>query len=238
MDVFVRLTRGTRVMRFRLEPAALAFCALATIGSAAAASSVYGTAYVGLRGSYMMTDDASTTGSSGFSYTQSYADGYAVAAYLGWTLTEGIRFEVEGGFRSADIESVTVITGDGIIYLGGETVAVGSDVQAATVMGNFYYDADIFEGAFVPWVGVGAGAAHIEYNITDPLAYFDGNDETWIFAWQLMAGVTFPISDGVSMTASYHYFQTEDFDRAGNTGELFKTDLTQQTIDLGVQFHL
>lgn len=33
-------------------------------------------------------------------------------------------------------------------------------------------------------------------------------------------------------------FQTETLDRVGATGELFKTDLTQQTIDLGVQFRL
>ncbi len=238
MDVVVRLTRGFRVMRFTLATAALALCGLASIETATAAGSTYGTAYVGLRGSYMMTDDGSTSGNTGFTYTQSYDDGYAAAIYMGWTLVHGLRFEAEGGFRSADIENVNVVTGDGIIYLGGETVDVGADVQAATVMGNFYYDADIFDGAFVPWVGAGAGAAHIEYNITDPLAYFDGNDETWIFAWQLMAGVTIPVSDGVSITASYHYFQTEDFDRVGNTGELFKTDLTQQTIDLGVQFHL
>jgi|CXWL01.1.fsa_nt_gi opacity protein-like surface antigen len=225
-------------MRFALAPAALALGSIAVIGTAAAAS-VYGTAYIGLRGSYVITDDGSTTGTSGFSYTQSYDSGYATAAYLGWTLTDGIRFEAEGGFRSADIDKVRVVTGDALlVYLPGDTVDVGADVQAATVMGNFYYDADIFDGAFVPWVGAGAGAAHVEYEVTDPLGVFDGNDDAWIFAWQLMAGITVPVSDGVSVTASYHYFQTEDFDRTGNTGEVFKTDLTQQSIDLGVQFHL
>jgi OmpA-OmpF porin, OOP family len=224
-------------MRFALAPAALALGSMAVIGTAAAAS-IYGTAYIGLRGSYVLTDDGSTTGTSGFSYTQSYDSGYATAAYLGWVLTDGIRFEAEGGFRSADIDQVHVITGDGVQYLGGETVDVGADVQAATVMGNFYYDADIFDGAFVPWIGAGAGAAHVEYEVSDPLGIFDGNDDSWIFAWQLMAGVTIPVGDGMSVTASYHYFQTEDFDRTGNTGEVFKTDLTQQTIDLGVQFHL
>ena len=224
-------------MRFTLAPAALALCSVAAIGTATAAS-IYGTAYIGLRGSYVFTDDGSTSGTSGFNYTQSYDDGYAAAAYLGWVLTDGIRFELEGGFRSADIDKVHVVTGDGFSYFGGEIVDVGADVQAATVMGNFYYDLDIFDGVAVPWIGAGGGAAHIESNIDDPFGVFDGNDETWIFAWQLMAGVTVPISEGVSVTASYHYFSTEDFDRVGNTGELFKTDLTQQTIDLGIQFHL
>jgi hypothetical protein len=174
-------------MRFALAPAALALGGMAVIGTAAAAS-VYGTAYIGLRGSYVMTDDGSTTGTSGFSYTQSYDSGYATAAYLGWTLTDGIRFEAEGGFRSADIDKVRVVTGDALlVYLPGDTVDVGADVQAATVMGNFYYDADIFDGAFVLGRAGAGGAYRIQHHRS---LVFDGNDETWIFAWQLMAGVT------------------------------------------------
>jgi OmpA-OmpF porin, OOP family len=226
-------------MRFTLATAALALSGLASAGIAAAApKGPYGVAYVGLRGSYVITDDGSTTGNAGFNYLQSYDDGYASAAYIGWTVTEGIRLEFEGGFRSADIETVTVLAGDGIFYFGGEVVDVGADVQAATAMANFYYDMDIFGGDVVPWIGAGLGAAHVEYNVTDPLGVFSGNDKAWIFAYQLMAGLTFPISEGLSVTASYHYFTTEDFDRTGSTLEVFKTDLTQHSIDLGIQWHL
>ena len=228
-------------MRFTLATAALALCGLASAGTATAApNGPYGVAYIGLRGSYVITDDGSTLGNglAGFNYTQSYDGGYATAAYIGWTVTEGIRLEFEGGFRSADIDTVTVVTGDGITYFGGEVVDVGADVQAGTAMANLYYDMDIFGGDVVPWIGAGLGGAHVEYNVTDPLGVFSGNDKAWIFAYQLMAGLTFPISDGLSLTASYHYFTTEHFDRTGTTGEVFKTDLTQHSVDLGIQWHL
>jgi OOP family OmpA-OmpF porin len=226
-------------MRFALLPAALAFCSAAVTGTAMAGNP-HGVAYIGLRGSYVVTDDGSTIGTAGFAYNQSYDHGYASAAYIGWSLHDAIRLELEGGFRSADIDIVSVITGDAPVfnYIGGETVDVGADVQAATAMANFYYDMDVFGGDVVPWIGAGAGAAHIEYNVTDPLGVFSGNDKAWIFAYQLMAGLTFPIGDGWSVTASYHYFTTEDFDRTGITGEVFKTDLTQHSVDLGIQWHL
>jgi opacity protein-like surface antigen len=226
-------------MRFTLATAALALSGLASAGIAAAApTSPYGVAYIGLRGSYVISDDGSTTGNAGFNYLQSYDDGYASAAYIGWTVTEGIRLEFEGGFRSADIKNVTIVSDPTLTYLPGAVVDVGADAQAATAMANFYYDMDIFGGDVVPWIGAGLGAAHVEYNVTDPLSVFSGNDKAWIFAYQLMAGLTFPIGDGLSVTASYHYFTTEDFDRTGTTSEVFKTDLTQHSIDLGIQWHL
>jgi opacity protein-like surface antigen len=225
-------------MRFTLLPAALAVCG-AAITQTATAGNAHGVAYIGLRGSYVVTDDGSTTGTALFSYNQSYDGGYATAAYIGWALHDALRLELEGGFRSADIDTVTIVTGDPLlVYLPGDTVDVGADAQAGTVMANFYYDMDVFGGDVVPWIGAGAGGAHVEYNVADPLGVFDGNDKAWIFAYQLMAGLTFPIGDGWSVTASYHYFTTEEFDRTGTTGEVFKTDLTQHSVDLGIQWHL
>jgi opacity protein-like surface antigen len=107
----------------------------------------------------------------------------------------------------------------------------------ATAMVNFYYDLDL-DAWLVPYIGAGAGAAHVEYNVTEPGAIFSGNDKAWIFAYQLMAGVSFPIADGFSMSLGYRYFKTEDFDRTGTTGQVFKTDVTQHSVDVGMQFSL
>lgn len=226
-------------MRFTLLPAALAVCG-AAITQTATAGNAHGVAYIGLRGSYVVTDDGSTTGNALSSYDQTYDDGYAGAVYIGWALHDALRLELEGGFRSADINTLTVVTDPSVVYLPGDTVDVGADAQAGTAMLNFYYDMDVFGGDVVPWVGAGLGGAHVEYNVTDPLGVFSGNDKAWIFAYQLMAGLTFPIGEGWSLTASYHYFTTEEFDRAGTNiaSEVFKTDLTQHSIDLGIQWHL
>jgi opacity protein-like surface antigen len=221
-------------MRLRFAPAALAVCGVLAIGSAAASSN-FGSAYLGLRGSYVFTDDGSTLGNAGADYDEAYEGGYATAVYLGWTVSENIRFEVEGGYSSADIDSITVVNNT-LNYLAGDVVDVGSDVQVATAMGNFFYDFDL--DGLRPYIGAGLGGARVEYNLTEPFGDFAGNDETWVFAYQLMAGLSFPLSDGLSMSVGYRYFKTEDFDRKGDSGELFKTDLTQHSVDVGVQFHL
>jgi OmpA-OmpF porin, OOP family len=228
-------------MRLTLTSAAVALGALAATTVPASAGN-YGVAYFGLRGSYVVTDDGSTSGAPGvvlynFDYDETYETGYATSAFLGWTIGDSLRLEVEGGFRSADLDSATVVVGDGVTYVGGEVVDIGSDVQMATAMINFYYDLDL-DAWLVPYFGAGAGAAQVEYNVTEPGLIFSGNDEAWIFAYQLMAGVTFPISEGFSMSVGYRYFMTEDFDRTGTTGQVFKTDITQHSVDVGVQFAL
>lgn len=223
-------------MRLGVVCAAVVAGSLVSIGSAAAERN-YGTAYLGLRGSYVFTDGGSTTATNLFDYTQSYEDGYATSAYIAWALGGNFRMELEGGFRSADLDSVT-ITNATTNYLAGDVVNVGSDVQAATVMGNFYYDFDIDAG-FTPWVGAGLGGVSIEYNVTEPFGDISGNDKTWVFGYQFMAGVTIPISDGLAATVGYRYFTTEEFDRVGTAGTaLFKTDLTQHSVDVGLQFQL
>lgn len=228
-------------MRLSLTSAAVALGALAATTVPASAGN-YGVAYFGLRGSYVVTDDGSTVGAPNiispyFEYDQNYETGYGTSAFLGWTIHDGLRLEIEGGFRSADLDTATVVVGDGVTYFGGEVVDIGSDVQMATAMVNFYYDLDFGEW-LVPYIGAGAGAAQVEYDVSEPGLIFSGNDKAWIFAYQLMAGVTFPISEGFSMSLGYRYFMTEDFDRTGTTGQVFKTDVTQHSVDVGVQFAL
>lgn len=228
-------------MRLSLTSAAVALSALAA-SSVPASAGNYGVAYLGMRGSYILTDDGSTIGGPGavlytFNYDQTYENGYGTSAFLGWTITDGLRLELEGGFRSADLDTATVVAGDGVTYFGGEVVDIGSDVQMATAMVNFYYDLDFGEW-LVPYIGAGAGAAQVEYDVSEPGLIFSGNDKAWIFAYQLMAGVSFPIAQGFSMSVGYRYFTTEDFDRTGTTGQVFKTDVTQHSVDVGMQFSL
>lgn len=228
-------------MRFALTPA------LAVIGAvafAAPAAAEYDIAYLGLRGSYVVTDAASTQGSINFDYNEEYADGFAVGVFMGWVVDENFRLEIEGTYRSADLEEVTMLRDDLLAIPPGTVVDVGGDAQAGAAMANLYYDLHFFDGAILPWIGAGVGGVFVDYQIdardpSDPLVVlFDAKDDTWVFGYQFMAGVTFPISEGVSMSASYRFFQTQDFVYVDAFGEEFKTDLTQHSVDLALQFHL
>ena len=69
----------------------------------------------------------------------------------------------------------------------------------------------------------------------------DAHDVTWTFAYQVMAGITVPLADGISGSIGYRFFQTADFNYVDDFGPLsldYKTKLTQQSLDVGLQFHI
>ena len=222
-------------MRIRTLLSALAPLALA---SGAVAGEGW---YFGLEGGNNWIDDTSVVrvinAGPPFATEFGFDSGWAAFLTIGHKFSSRWRLELEGGFRSADLDTATVVVGDGVTYLGGEVVDIGSDVQMATAMVNFYYDFDLDQW-LVPYIGAGAGAAQVEYDVSEPGLIFSGNDKAWIFAYQLMAGVSFPVADGFSMSLGYRYFATEEFDRTGTTGQVFKTDVTQHSIDVGMQFAL
>jgi opacity protein-like surface antigen len=176
---------------------------IGAVAFAAPAAAEYDIAYLGLRGSYVMTDSGSTKGSQFFDFDEDYEDGYGVGVFMGWVLNDNFRLEVEGTYRGADIDTVTMVRDDFFIppdYLVGDNLAgqqidVGGDAQSA-------------------------------------------KDNTWVFGYQFMAGITFPIDEGISMSASYRFFQTDDFVYVDILGEEFETNLTQHSVDIALQFHL
>lgn len=223
-------------MRLSLTPAVLAVAGLFAAGSALAASA-YGVAYMGLRGSYTFSDDGSTTSTGTYDFDESYNDGYSGALYFGWVLDDSFRLEFEGGYGTADLDQVQITRAGGAPYAVGNTLDVGGRAQMGTTMANLYYDLHLFDGPILPWVGAGLGGAFVDYNISDTLNELSGKDQVWVFAYQFMAGVTFPVSEGVSMSVGYRYFRTADFDYINAIPDTLTTNITQQSVDVGLQFH-
>lgn len=244
-------------MRLTLTSAVLALGVAAAIQPAAAAgNNIYGTAYVGLRGSYVWTDDGQTrsdptplTGGL-YDFDEAYDDGYAAGLEIGWVVANDFRISVEGEYRHADIGDVTIVRDDTAVpvlpalppppYPIGTVVDAGGDAEMGTAMVNLFYDFNMLDPSFVPYIGAGLGAAYIDYAITDPnfSTTFQGEDTTWVFSYQLMAGVAFPIGDGMSMSLGYKYFRTEDFTYVNSFGEDMQTQIIQHSVDVGLQFHL
>jgi opacity protein-like surface antigen len=229
-------------MRSTFAPAALGLAAALAFAPSAAAE--YDVAYMGLRGSYVITDVGSTQGSIFFDFNEEYADGFGAGIFMGWVLDSNFRLEIEGTFRSADLEEVTIVRDDLTAVPAGTVVDVGGDAQTGAAMVNVYYDLHLFDGPVLPWIGAGLGGAYVDYAIDatlpgDPLTVmFDGKDTTWAFAYQFMAGITVPVGEGVSMSLAYRYFQTQDFVYVDVFGEEFETDIRQHNVDLSLQFHL
>ncbi len=224
-------------MRLSLASATLAACGAIAFAPPVAAGEI-DPAYLGLRGSLVFSEPGSTRGSGDFDYDEDYATGYGAALFGGWVLDEDFRLEAEGGYRSADLDDVTIVRDDSTTYTSGDVVEAGGGARIGTAMVNLYYDLHVFDGALLPWVGAGAGAAHLDYEIDEATGTFDGQDTTWAFAYQFMAGVTFPVAEGLSASVGYRFFQTEDFGYANLLGDKQRTDVTQHSVEVALQVHL
>ena len=143
--------------------------------------------------------------------------GFVGVASIGYGLGNGLRFEIEGGFRQ---NKFTGVENAGIQVNGG------GDEYKYTGMVNALYDIDPSVFGFLPialnpYIGVGAGYAWAQhknarfYGSSGPTpgfpagfgAQFRTNDSDGAFAYQAILGTAFPIGavPGLSLTLEYRF---------------------------------
>jgi opacity protein-like surface antigen len=122
-----------------------------------------------------------------------------------------------------------------------------TSIQTYTLMLNVYKDLGNYN-RFVPYIGAGIGLA--VHDVED--VYFSGNpaltnriegDRDVSFAWSLMAGVGYQISDRAILDIGYRYIdmgsaQSGRVDTAGFTNPAVKIDdIAAHEVKLGLRYH-
>jgi opacity protein-like surface antigen len=167
----------------------------------------------------------------------------------GWGGSRGVRVEAMFGYRGD-----RKIEGEPTFYAGavgqpdpGPVVdPLHTSIRTTTFMLNGYKDLGNF-GGFTPYVGAGIGAA---YHKLDDI-YFTGNpnlvnrihgDNDLAFAWSLMAGVGYQISDRATLDVGYRYIdmgkissQRSDTGGGVNPAVHFD-DLTAHEVKVGLRY--
>lgn len=170
--------------------------------------------------------------------------------------SRGIRGEVMLGYHGK-----RKLDGEPLIYEPGPPVGgpvptgpdepiedpLHTDITSYSLMVNAYKDFGTFRG-FTPYVGAGIGVA---YNITDEV-YFTGNpnlvnrirgDRDISFAWALMAGVGYNLSERTILDVGYRYLDlgeagSENIDSALNYNPRVRIDdLASHEIKVGLRYH-
>lgn len=182
-------------------------CTLALMAGTASAQSSSGF-YVGLAGGASFLSDSDFDVLGAVNVDNEYDPGYAVAGFAGydfgsvWTLG-GVRLEGEISYRQNDIDVHSVAA------LGGDQPGSDGEASALAFMANVYND--FLPGSpFRPYVGAGVGAAVVDfsgYRIAAIPNVLDDDDTT--FAWQLMAGVSYDLTEQMSLGGEYRYFAAE-----------------------------
>jgi opacity protein-like surface antigen len=158
-----------------------------------------------------------------------------------------LMFGLHGG-RKIDGEPATAwYDPDGAGPVAPEDDPLHTTIKSYTAMVNLYKDLGKY-GNMTPYVGAGVGAS---YNMVDDV-YFTGNpalvnrihgDRDLSFAWALMAGVGYQVSDRAILDFGYRYLDlgsanSERSDSAGFVNPRVDfDDLSAHEIKIGLRYH-
>lgn len=195
-----------------------------TVAASAMAGIAVSAPYIALRGSLAFAEDPETR-ISGVPLRTSLDTGWGVSAALGNEFGP-VHLEFEGVYRNFGIDR---ITSGGVAH----SAQGHYDVMApmVNVILDFPLDRYMPSYGVTPYLGAGIGGAYasIQPRATGtPLV----DDDSWGFAYQVMAGLSVPLMNNVTMRVGYRYLAAPnmEFRRTGGT---FKTDLQVHSVDLG-----
>jgi opacity protein-like surface antigen len=200
----------------------------AGMGVFAAEAQAAGPWYVaGSVGGYFREEStAPTTFSSGSAtapgeVTRTFDPGVVLNLAVGYRLPAHLRAEVELGYAHYNIDTVTP-TVAALPALNGVQFghSTGSDLQRTMATANLFYDLPV-AGCFVPYVGGGLGAIHIQSGTTTSISATgaqlvghrpSGDDGVAL----IEAGVTIAVTDAIAIVPAYRYVR--EFGDVANNG--------------------
>lgn len=121
-------------------------------------------------------------------------------------------FRVDGelDYQQSDIKSIHVNSAD---YEGHGTFSV------ATLLANGYYDFPT-QTSFKPFIGGGAGFAHMMFDTPRASTGFQSDDGATVFAYHITGGAGYQINNQLGLQLSYRFFKTTEGTFDGSSAAL------------------
>ena len=219
--------------------AGAAMAAVFAASGASAQVGWYGAVDLGYHWPEGIKADSSNLAANGIKYTWRFnqQDDWAGFARLGYQFTDHWRVELEAGYRPGDIDSVRggttqAITGlcaTGVIRTAAAPTcgSPSGRIETWTVMGNVLYD--ILPGSTIdPFIGAGVGINHLTLNtdgqfsnvtgvvvnapgsLNPPIQNLHIDDSDTTFAYQLIAGLAWRVTDRLNVDTTYRFLGGSD----------------------------
>ncbi|WP_334176570.1 outer membrane beta-barrel protein [Pseudoxanthobacter sp.] len=123
----------------------------------------------------------------------------------------------------------------------GGRLGASAQIASLAMLANAYADLPSL-GRFTPWVGAGAGIAHLSLSGGDISLAGTGiaqiaSADAWNFAWQGSAGVAMKLTDAVSLDAGYRYMGLGNLS-AGGAVPGRAQDVARQEVRIGLRYRL
>lgn len=151
----------------------------------------------------------------------------------------GFRLEAEGGYKRASYDSLTVVNP---AIVPGVTVPVGTVVENED-------DLSVFSGMingiveFGPddglqlFAGGGVGFASVDLPVEVAGVGTIIDDSSTDFAWQLIGGLRFPVSDRIDLGLKYRYFVVDEFEFDNTAGTPLEVDFQTHSVMASVLYN-
>ncbi len=154
---------------------------------------------------------------------------------VGYGLGNGFRFEIEGDFLQSGVRSL-----QGTRFF---PTSPSGTVRTWGVFGNALFDLDVGSPYVFPYLGLGAGYQWTKLNNVSfrqpggPFS-FNTDSQSGAFAWQVIAGASFPLPwvPGLSATADYRFIDILGGEKFSGTGSAAGTGTVGSAIKLHNQF--
>lgn len=163
------------------------------------ASSVAAAPYVSGSFGLVSASDSSLSGETGTAGDLSMDSGFGFLAAVGNNF-DGLRGEAEIAYRTNDLNKTASGPATG-------------EITSLSLLGNLLVDFAISENVR-PFLGAGMGLAQIDSGSAD---LNKANDT--VFAYQVIAGIGFPLTHITTIDLQYRYFATANPDFAGIEAE-------------------
>lgn len=156
------------------------------------------------------------------SFSSSELDGaFSIGGGVGYQITRYLRTDLTADYWfSADFNGSTTGVCGGAVCTSTDT----SSYSAWLLLANAYVDIGTWYG-FTPYVGAGIGGAHVNWddlhNTIDGDTTVHEGSENWRFAWALMAGTSYCLTDSLKLDVGYRFTQIDGgrmFELAPTTG--------------------
>lgn len=174
-----------------------------------------------------------------------YNPGYSVGGAIGAVFCDYFRAEIETQYKQIELHRATLTTNNGIQTFASQPHA---HYRFLSLMANLLYERN-FWCDLNYYLGAGIGPSWVEW-LCEP-APFTGNNgdkpklnmDNIRFSWQVMAGLTYRITDCVWTTLGYRFYATSmETKHPGASDPSIKLSDTRmpmtQSIELGIRFAL
>ena len=182
-------------------------------------------AYAGIEGGVVFPDDIEYEAAGIDNAVEVDHDmGFDVGGIVGYDFG-GFRIEGEGSWKKANVDTIIANIGQRPGTYDGD-----GDLQIFSAMLNGLVDFGSDDGVNF-FAGAGLGIAEVQTDFTNrPAGSYIVQEDYDEFAWQLLAGLRFPLSDRVDLGVKYRYFNVEDIDTATEAGDAVGFDVSTHSV--------